>query len=175
MVPHRQPLRELLAANMALQRTRALAFARVRSLPSVAHRSPLNAQPLAAAANRVAPTTLSEVASGPLDGAPMPARRLPRRPETARFAEVWRSHGPLLPARALQSTLASAAAAEHDQGGRRKWFLFGARFKLSSRLTWRCSGRTARVFSRCSPARATLFRLRFTLARAARCARSVRR
>jgi len=32
---------------MALQRTRALAFARVRSLPSVARRSPLNAQPLA--------------------------------------------------------------------------------------------------------------------------------
>jgi outer membrane protein assembly factor BamE (lipoprotein component of BamABCDE complex) len=31
---------------MALQRTRALAFARVRSLPPVARRSPLNAQPL---------------------------------------------------------------------------------------------------------------------------------
>jgi hypothetical protein len=34
------------ASNMALQRTRALAFARVRSLPSVARRSPLNAYPL---------------------------------------------------------------------------------------------------------------------------------
>src|SRR5512141_427206 len=34
------------APNMALQRTRALAFARVRSLPSVARRSPLNARPL---------------------------------------------------------------------------------------------------------------------------------
>ena len=32
--------------NMALQRTRALAFARVRSLPSVARRSPLNARSL---------------------------------------------------------------------------------------------------------------------------------
>jgi hypothetical protein len=34
---------------MALQRTRALAFARVRSLPSVARRTPLNARPLDAA------------------------------------------------------------------------------------------------------------------------------
>jgi hypothetical protein len=34
------------APNMALQRTRALAFARVRSLPSVARRSPLNARSL---------------------------------------------------------------------------------------------------------------------------------
>jgi hypothetical protein len=32
--------------NMALQRTRALAVARVRSLPSVARHSPLNARPL---------------------------------------------------------------------------------------------------------------------------------
>jgi hypothetical protein len=46
MICSRRPLRAQFAANMALQRTRALAFARVRSLPSVARRSPLNAQPL---------------------------------------------------------------------------------------------------------------------------------
>ena len=38
--------------NMALQRTRALAVARVRSLPSVARRSPLNAQPLGGRSSR---------------------------------------------------------------------------------------------------------------------------
>jgi hypothetical protein len=42
----RRPLRVQFAANMALQRTRVLAVARVRSLPSVARRSPLNAYPL---------------------------------------------------------------------------------------------------------------------------------
>jgi hypothetical protein len=62
MVRSRRPLRVQFAANMALQRTRALAFARVRSLPSFARRSPLNARPLAAA-EEVAP------------------RRLPRRPD----------------------------------------------------------------------------------------------
>jgi hypothetical protein len=37
---------------MALQRTRALAVARVRSLPPVARRSPLNAQPFGGTSER---------------------------------------------------------------------------------------------------------------------------
>jgi hypothetical protein len=59
MVRSPRPLRGLLAANMALQRTRALAFARVRSLPSVARRSPLNAQPLGVPSSRQQPLGIS--------------------------------------------------------------------------------------------------------------------
>jgi hypothetical protein len=55
---------------MALQRTRALAFARVRSLPSVARRSPLNAYPFGASPKLIGVALLSFLYSPLVSAAP---------------------------------------------------------------------------------------------------------
>jgi hypothetical protein len=89
MVGSRRLLRGLFASNMALQRTPRPRFLKVHSgagggVPVQEHAgtgrslrslgAPLNARLLAAAGNRFAPATLSEVSVWRLDGAPPPAR-----------------------------------------------------------------------------------------------------
>ena len=102
MVCSQRPLRVLLASNMALQRTRALAFARVRS--------PLNARPLArfVVAFAIGPAMVSNLAAA----APTKTTAAPRadcamveavlaRDGHVKSARVTKSAGALFDRRAL--------------------------------------------------------------------------